>query len=384
MKMLTAYAYEVDECEYALDEILEQLDLPQNQRANSVGILTCHPDYFETGVAQYIAKELPFDVIGCTTVASMVNGVSEALLLTLTVFTSDEVFFSAGWSGTDDPTEQSVSALYLNLAQQLPAPPTMGIPLFPMMVELGGEEMLRFFESVSGDVPFFGTLAFDSTPDLSKCEMLYNGERCKHAICLLLMSGSVNPVFYIESLSEGQLQKHRAVITKSNNAIMMEVNDLPVLDYLRSIGIASGEKFIGTGAVPLVVDFGDGTKPVARAVHKITDEGYAFCGGFMPEGVTIAIGAMTPDGIIKTAETVSSAVAKHGKSDGVLMFPCGSRFLVMGATPYVESQLARKSVEQHMPYHLAYSGGEICPVYDQSGNPVNRFHSFTFTACVFT
>jgi hypothetical protein len=34
------------------------------------------------------------------------------------------------------------------------------------------------------------------------------------------------------------------------------------------------------------------------------------------------------------------------------------------------------------PYHIGYSGGEICPVY-ADGKPRNRFHNFTFTACVF-
>jgi hypothetical protein len=36
-----------------------------------------------------------------------------------------------------------------------------------------------------------------------------------------------------------------------------------------------------------------------------------------------------------------------------------------------------------MPFFMAYSGGEICPVKDRIGVLQNRFHNFTFVACIF-
>jgi hypothetical protein len=36
-----------------------------------------------------------------------------------------------------------------------------------------------------------------------------------------------------------------------------------------------------------------------------------------------------------------------------------------------------------VPYMLGYSGGEVCPVPDESQKLRNRFHNFTFSICAF-
>ena len=53
--------------------------------------------------------------------------------------------------------------------------------------------------------------------------------------------------------------------------------------------------------------------------------------------------------------------------------------------PNVEAEIV-KSLEiigDKVPFSLIYSGGEICPVYNQQRGVVNRFHNLTYTLVVF-
>jgi len=68
------------------------------------------------------------------------------------------------------------------------------------------------------------------------------------------------------------------------------------------------------------------------------DDGGLLCAGGMTKGASIAVGQITNESIMATGSV--------------------------------------------MPYKAGYSGGEICPVRDESGVLQNRFHNFTFSACI--
>jgi hypothetical protein len=51
-----------------------------------------------------------------------------------------------------------------------------------------------------------------------------------------------------------------------------------------------------------------------------------------------------------------------------------------GELKLVENRLENGSL---MAFMAGYSGGEVCPVRDESGALQNRFHNFTFSALVF-
>jgi hypothetical protein len=40
------------------------------------------------------------------------------------------------------------------------------------------------------------------------------------------------------------------------------------------------------------------------------------------------------------------------------------------------------SLNDSLVYQFAYSAGEICPVKNQNGQMVNRFHNFSLIACL--
>ena len=76
---------------------------------------------------------------------------------------------------------------------------------------------------------------------------------------------------------------------------------------------------------------------------------------------------------------------KTDKRGGALFLPCIIRYIMLAPIHDREIALVDEKMEngRYMPFSLAYSGGEICPVKDRMGVLQNRFHNFTFIACIF-
>ncbi|MDL2317827.1 FIST C-terminal domain-containing protein [Eubacteriales bacterium OttesenSCG-928-A19] len=380
LTMLTAYTLEADDKDYALQEILSQLDLEKNMRKNAAGVLICHSDFIATGVAQGIAEKLPFDVVGCTSLASMASGVDDALMLSVAVFTSDDIRFSA-FSASDLAEATSMEKAYS--AVKLGEKPSLVIPFVPLLVSVAHEQVMLNLDQAIGGVPIFGSVAADHTADYSTCYTIFNGVASQSDVSVLLFWGEVDLLFCYSEMSERYIQRQRAVITKSQGNMLMEVNNMPLMEYLETIGVTKGRGAEALGGVPFLIDFGDGTHPVARGIHTITPEGYALCGGLMPENATLAIGSVERDDVLHlTRETINKALAKEN-INGILLHPCASHFLVLGADSQEQKDIIKSIIPEGIPYLLCYSGGEICPAYDKEGQTHNRFHSYTFTACVF-
>jgi hypothetical protein len=54
-------------------------------------------------------------------------------------------------------------------------------------------------------------------------------------------------------------------------------------------------------------------------------------------------------------------------------------------SPDQESELRlieEKLANTGKPFMMGYSGGEICPIPGDDGRTQNRFHNYTFCACV--
>jgi hypothetical protein len=146
--------------------------------------------------------------------------------------------------------------------------------------------------------------------------------------------------------------------------------------------LIAGKGVEGMSSIPFVVDYGDGTQPVARAIYGLNEDGSALCGGLMPEGSTLYIGRMDVEDILKTAENSINFLLKTDSLKGIILFPCLGRNMVLAMDPLAEIDLIRKQINDAVPWHLAYSAGECCPVTNiNSGHLESRFHNFTFIGC---
>jgi hypothetical protein len=381
IQAFTAHTFELDDPQAAAAEILGQIDI-QSLKAHALGILTCYSEFVESGIASAISDALPFDVIGCTTSGTCVAEDLGENMLSLMVLTSDDVSFSAAYSEPVIKEQDApIAAAYRKAMEGRTGQPAMILAIAPFHAEVGGEIIVESLNRATGGIPMFGTFSIDTSDDLSHNRTFFNGVSSKDSLAIALLFGDLHPRYYVSTIPEEKIQKQRGVVTKSDGNILMGVNNMTLPAYFETIGLDRTLNSWQSISFPFVIDYNDGTKPVARAIFSITEEGYASCGGFMPEGATLSLGGIDYTDVIRTStETLGTIMGQEGSC--LLMFSCQTRYLVLGANTTAEMENVRKIIGGKKEFIFANSGGEICPVYTDSGSTVNRFHNCTFIACL--
>jgi len=383
IQMTTAYTEEVDEVEDALNEIMGQIDLGAMKK-NTVGIVTCHFDFLDSGFLDALCQKLPFDIIGMTTLASANPHGSSMYALSLTVLTSDDVVFETAMTGALNPDNyrENMEAAYSGATKNHPGAPALIITFLPFFKEVSGAVMHRAFDDVCGSVPFWGSLAAD--PDISylHSKVFHNGDISKDGMVMALLYGPVDPEFVIVSIAKHNIRKDRGQITDSDGCILKEINGVPAVKYLENMGVYLMKD--ATITTPLLVYYEGNSEPVALGIYNLNDDGTLLCGGEMPKGASIAVGQITNEGILATAEENLNRVLECGKRNCALFLPCITRHVMLAPNRDAELELIAAKMENGrvMPFMTGYSGGEICPVRDEAGVLRNRFHQYTFSSCV--
>lgn len=384
LKMLTAYTNELDDIDVAVSEIVAQLDLDHSLLANTVGIVTCYVEYIETGVLAAVCERMPFDVIGKTTMSNGTAGEVGQMMLTLTVLTSDTIRFSTVMTESlFDTQEAPIADAYKTATAALNERPSLMIAFAPLIGHVGGELIVETVSQITGNVPLYGSIACDHNTDYHEARTIFNGQCMRNNMAFTLLEGDIGPNFYWAAIPQEKVQRQNAVITASHGNVLEAVNNMPILDYMQTLGLANDGELVGSDSIPFVIDYGDGSKPITRTIYTLTPEKYAVCGGRMPVGATLSIATIDTEDVLTTARQVIGDILASPKRTGLLMFPCVSRNLVLGADAEAELDLVRDLIGGQIPYLFAYSGGEFCPTYLPDGSTVNQFHNHSFIACAF-
>jgi hypothetical protein len=382
--MLNACTGEIDDVEAAVSAIQGQLDLPRKLLSNSVGIIACHYEFINTGAVEELCKRLPFPVVGCTTLGSAVRDACGVEMLSISVLTSDDVVFSTALVENLDALDilPAAGAVYQQAREDIGGDPDMILVYAPLMLSLGSVPIMKAINDLGGGIPVFGAISCDSTPDYHESRVIYNGTAAANTLALVLVKGNIRPRFYVNAIPEASIQKLTAVVTDSDGCLLKKVNDVPFLEYLESIGISKAGVLASTGSFPIMADYNDGSQPTGRAIYSTTAEGYALLGGEIPIGSTIAMANMDYKGVLETAEEAVKKAIASGHVSGLLMYPCLTRSLALGANSDDEMKKIAEALGGEYPYQICYAGGEICPVYAGDGNLLNRMHNFTYIICV--
>ncbi|MDL2236644.1 FIST C-terminal domain-containing protein [Christensenellaceae bacterium OttesenSCG-928-K19] len=385
MKMLTAYTYEVDDPQLAVEEIMEQLNLEENALKNSVGIINCHVDFIKEGVAKAVGQSLPFDSIGMTTQSSATPGSDyDPVILTVAVLTGDDVEFVAGMSPSlHDPAPTLLEDIYTNFTAPLTKKPSMFFVYAPVMVSVVGEDLLAYMDSLSGSLPIFGSVAIDFTDQMREPLVLFNGESYDDRLVVILLAGSPNLRFSAIAVSEDRFLEQKAIITKCEGNVIQEINEVSAVKYLESIGLARDGRIDGSFSIPFAIDAHDGKPLAVRNIFEVTPEGYIECGGNVTQNATLSIGSMDVDEIIKTANQMVQEVKDSGKQGGVFFISCATRSFTLGFNADVEIAAIQERMKDSIPFLFSYSGGEMCPIPDNSGKLVSSLQNSSFIMCVF-
>ena len=378
IKALTAVTREIDDAQAAVSEVLAALDLEKNLLKNSLGIISCFSEFDETGALKAICDALPFDCIGTTTCLCSAGQEIDQMILAVSVLTSDECKFNTTVIQVDDDYQSTIYSSVTALIEKSGEKPAVLLGYFPLINTKGGDLMLTEIDRATGGVPVFGTVTVDHNIDYSDAKTVYNGQMFRDSIVLASICGKVDVSFEIAALNEEKIRKQKAIITESDGNLLLGVNGKNVHEYLQEIGLKQAE--LGMGIVPFVIGHKDGTKPVARAVYTFTPEGHAVCGGLMPEGATLAIGRVDADDVLRTSESAIKSLTDEDNDGIVLCYSCLARYLALGLNVTTEAEIIGNTMGS-AEYHFAYSGGEICPLYDSGGELRNYFHNYSVVFC---
>jgi hypothetical protein len=378
--MFTAFTEEIDDVEFAVSEILEQLDL-DGLLSSSVGIVHCYSDFVESGVVAALGERLPFDIVGGTTLSVSTPGGMGQMALGITVMTSDDVRFTAGVSRPiEDDLDGPLSELCESLIGAQAEKPSLLIPFTPFLLNIGGDEFIAKIDELSGGLPAFGTLSISHESDYSKIYTFYKGESFPASLVLLTLTGEVKPEFFSVSVSDDNILTQKAVITGVNRNVLQTVNGMPTVKYLESIGLSAGGDVSGLVAMPFIVYLEDGSTLV-RACVAADGENAILCGA-VPEGSTLALATMGFEDVVgSTSEKVAEAFSL-AKGRGLLMYSCAGRNWTLGMKRLAEHEAAAACIQGAAPYPFAYSGGEIFPERLADGHTVNHLQNDSLIICV--
>ena len=382
IKMQVARTSEIDEFDMAMEEIKSQIDFSALKK-NSGGIIFCHIDFVESGLVSELCEALPFDVIGMTSMAGACENGYGLFDLTLTVLTSDEVSFKAGMTQSINKSSyiDEIDKLYKNMRSNVNEDPGLILSFMPYVRDVSGYEVVKAMDEAVSGIPIWGSITNNIDFNYETVQTICNGEYLSAGVAMMFLNGPVNPKFIVSSIPERNIFNNRAIITKSEGSILREVNDMPILEYLKNIGLVITKENITT--TPLMVYYGNSKEPVALGFYTLFDDGSVLTGGEMPEGTSFAVGSIDPEGIFESAEIGLKAILDSPERQATLLLPCVTRYIMLAPNQESELKLITEKLKASgHPFMMGYSGGEICPMPGADGKLHNRFHNYTFCACV--
>jgi hypothetical protein len=388
INLLYASTTELDDVDLAISEIHEKLKKSGKILKYAVGILTCHAEFVHNGITEKLGASLPFKIVGTTTNASSVPGQINTIQLSLSVLTGDNVQLVAVATDelTVDNSDELLKKAYANALSELTGgvTPKMMITFGPLMTVLSGEDLVDKLTAITDGIPIYGSISLDHNDDYHEAQTIYNGISSFSKLNFLLLAGDFDFKFKCASISPDHIILTNAIITKASGSLLMEVNDMKVKDYFRTLGlITANDTLEGSNIIPFVLDYKDGTEPVVRAIFMLNEDEHAVCGGNMPIGSSLSIGSLNRDDVLNTTKSLVQRIIAEDNPSCVYMFSCIARNFALGVDMLAEMNMV-DPLMQNVPYHFSYAGGEICPVYNSAlGKWVNRFHNDTISICIF-
>ncbi|MCL2293242.1 MAG: FIST C-terminal domain-containing protein [Spirochaetes bacterium] len=385
---------EIDDVNLACRQLKAQLDEKLTLMGSSVGIVQCSPEFITAGIMEKLYGELNIPLAGGTTVASASNGDAGSLQLSVLVLTSDDVEFAV--SHTEGLKENFYDAISRSLEETLTKPRKLsGEPLklalvFPPLIEaIAADSYIEAIESVCGKTPIFGSLPVDDSVKFydENNAAVCNSSFFMHEMSYVLIFGNITPRFFVATVSaQDAFIRKNPVITRAHDNIVYEINNKRAIDYFESIGLAAAGKIKeGVAFIPLLITppgTADKT-PFVRAFTRMNPDGSAVFRGKVIEGAEFTFGCtMGEDVLFSTYNTVAAA-KKEKEIGAALFFSCIVRQLVIGTDSMRELSMVKDLFESGIPFIASYAGGEISPTsVDCQNNAQNRFHNYSFVACL--
>jgi hypothetical protein len=381
VKMLTAYTFEIDDPDAAVREIQGQLQNQGGFLKNSIGLLFCYLDFIKARTVEAVCNALPFETLGCTTLGAAMPDAIGDIIFTLTVLTSDDVEFHAGLSDPlTEKEEDRVINVYRKTAAALNTPPSLILIITPSLYNLAGDMVVGLLDRESQGVPIFGAGALDADTKIRTPRVIYGGKAYSDRMPILLFSGNLAPRFFADSIWDHNIHNQKALVTAAEGNRMISVNNIPAAEYMKKIGLITEERLDLLFVFPLAIYPDQSNSPNLFIIYTINDDGSLTCSANIPEGSVVHISTGSGE-VVNSAKNITGGI-KTAQGEAALIFSCFSRSVIL-TNPRDEMEAIRgELMDSPLPYVLIYSGGEICPVYNEKGTAVNQYHNYTIISCV--
>jgi hypothetical protein len=306
------------------------------------------------------------------------------LLFTLTVLTSDSVMFSVGISKPLKNNYQSaITDLYVLSESHLERKPTMGFlftpPLSPFPI---GEILIDTLNDISDYVPFFGGMASDYSTSFKNPLVIFGGEAYADRIALLLLEGNFTPKFQIFQGDDYGSILRRAIVTESKGNTIMRVNDMPVLDFLDTLGLCWEGQITGIHSIPVYLDRNDGKPPVVRGIRGQTEEGNIILAGKAPVDSILSFGLLDRESVLNSAKKAGQWMELN-RPKFSFIYSCISRNFSLGLDYTAEIDFLKKELISVSNYLFAYTSAEFCPLMLSKGKWHNEYHNMSLITASF-
>jgi len=381
---------EVDEIELALEELRSQLAKLKLLK-NTVGIVTVNKDFVVSGVYSAIAKATPFPLVGITSYSQIVNGKIGTFMFSIMVLTSNDCEFASGLSEPVPETgdvKKQVQKCYEDLRSKLNGDVKLAF-LYPnFMYGHYPYQYIKAITEIDANVPIFGSQSNGEIIDVpSSARTLHCENISKNQAAMLLISGNINPKFYLASTTKESITMPQiGVVTKADGNYLLEINNIKAKQFLEKANLkpdAVNQKsiFFSTFIADEKNEKGETISSVVKSLTVPKDDGYIFVCGIQVGSVLSAI-SFTGEIVMETAKNVMKKIKAKHKEGTIIMYSCLGRRAALLNEPNKEFELISDILKNNFNYVATCSGGEICPTSVTETEIVNNEHNETLIACI--
>ena len=392
IKLYTAFTKEIDNSQKAVEEIIEQLNPEKNKLKNTIGIIYFYYEFVETGTYQAIVDAMPFEVVGCLSSYVEASGQYGDVALSVTMITGDDVHFSV--RTLDDPEAKTHEQIVDEVTQIckdfcVQGKPKLVMPFMTLQQNFSGDSLAATVNALPESFPLFGTISFNMENTTGPHFVSGNGKISSNMHVFVAFYGDFEPKFRVTSSFVFDDSFGDSVeITEAEDTVLKKVNGIPALQHLKRQGMITSDNIVtgayGIWAIPAILTFPDGTRVVRSFVGVVEGTEHIHSTGEMSVGAKIKFANLDGEKTLASATKLFKELCDT-KENGVIAYSCAARAWSLGTKFSGEMQKVAECVNEFNPsmnYSLTYSGGEICPVIDNSGKLVNVLHNCTLVSCV--
>lgn len=401
MKSKVCITYEMDDPAAACNDLCEQLGSGSDFLTNKVGLIFCYSDMESGGLVKELYDRTGISMIGGSGVASMehIEGFHE-ISVVLIVLSANDCTFTTALSEpiTAANITDATRHTYQQATAALSTAPGLVYAIPPYQLDIMLDSYTDTFTEIAPQVPFIGGLP-SCNGNGDETLTIYNGETYSDRLVMLTISGSIRPVFSVQTVLENnQIQKRK--VTKAKNNVIYEVDHTPFTDYLIDVGIplntiADGNKSVTFVASPMLIEetrdgYGDDFCYL-RSLHEVDlTKGSGTAIGRIPEGAYISvhllnrneIGEAALKGIRSLSKQMAAAASDGYQYSTVLAISCIGRYMIMTPNGDVETKNLLKELPAGISLAGFYSYGEISPL-PAPGGLVSFSHNESLVLCAF-